>query len=77
MGHCNIYVSQTALDTRAIQDTLVDVFERVGNGFRRLEPHVEVPLTTEMMDIVIRIIVEVLSILAIAMKEIGHGPLSE
>ena len=77
MGHCNTYVSQTALDARAIQDTLVDVFERVGNVFRRLETHVEVPLTTEMVDIVIRIMVEVLSILAIAMKEIRHGPLSE
>lgn len=65
------------MDTRAIQDTLVDVFERVGNVFRRLETHVEVPLTTEMVDIVIRIMVEVLSILAIAMKEIRHGPLSE
>ncbi|KAF8487221.1 hypothetical protein DFH94DRAFT_841586 [Russula ochroleuca] len=67
----------TASDTRAIQDTLVDVFERVGNVFQRLETHIEVPLTTEMVDIVLRIMVEVLSFLAIATKEIRHGPLKK
>ena len=45
--------------------------------FRRLEVYTEVPLTTEMMDIIIEIMVEVLSILGIATKEIKRGRMSE
>ena len=45
--------------------------------FRRLEVYTEVPLTTEMMDIIIQIMVEVLSILGIATKEIKRGRISE
>ena len=45
--------------------------------FRRLEIYTEVSPTSEMMDIVIRIMAEVLSILGIAMKEIKRGRMSE
>ena len=55
----------------------MDIFRRIKIFFRRLENHTEVPPTTEMMDIIIRIVVEVLSILGIAMKEIKQGRLSE
>ena len=56
---------------------LVDAFERIESFFRRLEIYTEVPPTTEMMDTMIRIMVEVLSILGIATKEIKQGRLSE
>jgi hypothetical protein len=39
--------------------------------------YTEVPLTTEMMDIIIQIVVEVLSILGIATKEIKQSQTSE
>jgi hypothetical protein len=55
----------------------VDIFERIESFFRRLEVYTEVPPTTEMMDTIIKIMVEVLSILGIAMKEIKQGRLSE
>ena len=45
--------------------------------FRRLEVYTEVPLTTEMMEIIIQIMVEVLCILGIATKEIKRGRISE
>ena len=45
--------------------------------FRRLEIYTEVPPTTEMMDTIILIMVEVLSILGIATKEIKQGRMSE
>jgi hypothetical protein len=77
VGNCNAYVSQTAKDTRASQDDLVDVFERIGDVFRRLEAYVEVLLTTEIMGTIVRIMVEVLSIFAIATKEIRRGRMSE
>ncbi|KAH9981775.1 hypothetical protein BJV77DRAFT_354094 [Russula vinacea] len=60
-------------DVRGAQDTLVDVFERVESFFRRLEIYTEVPPTTEMMDTIIQIMVEVLSILGVATKEIKQS----
>jgi hypothetical protein len=57
--------------------TLLDIFERIEMFFRRLEMYTEVPLTTEMMDIIIQIVVEVLSILGIATKEIKQSRTSE
>ena len=77
MGHCNIYIFQAAKDTRASQDAIIDVFERIEMFFRRLETYTQVPPTTEMMDIIIQIVVEVLSILGIATKEVRQGRLSE
>ena len=77
MGHNNTYISQAAKDVEASQDTLVDIFERIGMFFRRLEMYTEVPLTTEMMDITIQIMVEVLFILGVATKEIKQGRTSE
>ena len=77
MGHCNTYTSQTAKDVRASQDTLIDVFERIEMFFRRLEIYTEVQPTTEMMNVIIHIMVEVLSILGIATKEIKRSRISE
>jgi archaellum component FlaC len=77
VGHSNSYISQAAKDVRASQDTLVDIFERIESFFRRLEVYTEVTPTTEMTDTIVQIMVEVLSILGIAMKEIKQGWLSE
>jgi hypothetical protein len=65
------------MDVRARQDTLIDVFERVENFFRRLETYAEVTPTAQMMEIIMKIMVEVLSILAIATKETKQGRMSE
>ena len=73
----NVYISQAAKDVQGGQDTLVDAFERIESFFRRLEIYTDVPPTAEMMDTIIRIMVEVLSILGIATKEIKQGRLSE
>ena len=77
MGHSNIYGSQAAKDVRASHETLLDIFERVEMFFRRLEMYTEVALTTEMTDVIIEIIAEVLSILGIATKEIKQSRTSE
>jgi hypothetical protein len=68
---------QAAKDVQASHDTLVDIFERIENFFRRLENYTEVPPTPQMMDIIGKIMVEVLSILAIATKEIKQGRTSK
>ena len=77
MKHCNAFISQTAKGARASQDALLDKFERIEMLIRRLDFYTEVPLTVEMMDIIVQILVEVLSILGIATKEIKQGRLSE
>jgi len=73
----NIYNPQAVKDVRASEDYLIDIFERIENFFRRLENYAEVPPTPEMMDIIGKIMVEILSILAIATKEMKQGRTSE
>jgi len=70
-------IFQAAKDVRKSQDTLVDVFERIEYFLRRLEVYTQVPPTAEMMDTIIQILAEVLTILGIAMKEIRQGRMSE
>jgi len=64
--------SQTVRDVRASHSTIIDIFERMESFFLRLETYIEVQPTTEMRDIIIKIMVEFLSILAIATKEINR-----
>ena len=71
------YGSQAAKDVRASHETLLDIFGRVEMFFRRLEMYTEVPLTTEMTEIIIEIMAEVLSVVGIATKEIKQGRTSE
>ena len=68
---------QAAKDVSGTQDILVDLFNRIEYFFRRLEIYTEVPPTSAMTDIIIQILVEVLSIVAMATKELKRGPFSE
>ena len=45
--------------------------------FRRLETYTQLPPTADMMDMMVKIMAEVLSILGIATKEIKQGRMSE
>ena len=56
---------------------LINVFDRIENFFKRLETYIEVPPTTGMTDVIVKILVEVLSILGIAAKEVKQGRASE
>ncbi|KAI9428654.1 hypothetical protein H4582DRAFT_2135072 [Lactarius indigo] len=60
-------------DVAASHDILIDIFERIENFFKRLEAYTEVPQTAAMTDVIVKIMVEVLSIFAIATKEIRQG----
>jgi hypothetical protein len=65
------------MDVRASQDTLIDIFERMENFFQRLEIYTNVSRAPEMIDIIVKIMVEVLSILGIATKEMKQSRTSE
>ena len=43
------------------------------NFFKRLETYISVPPTNAMTDIIVKIMIEVLNIFAIATKEMGQG----
>jgi len=68
---------QAATAVGTDQDKLIDLFERIEPFFRRLEIYIEIPPTAGMTDIMVKIIVEVLSILAIATKEVMQSKASE
>jgi hypothetical protein len=56
---------------------LIDLFVRIENFFQRLVSYTEVPPTPPMMDIIVKIIVEVLTILAIATTDVKRRRASE
>ena len=56
---------------------LIDIFVRIESFFKRLESYTEVRPTAAMTDVIVKIMIEVLSILAIATKEIKQGRSSE
>ena len=68
---------QAAMDARASQDNLIDIFERLETFFQRLEIYTRVSPPTEMLDIIVKIMVEVFSILGIATKEMKQGRTSK
>ena len=69
--------SQTAMEVRASQDNLIDIFERMETFFQRLEIYTRVSPPPEMINIIVRIMVEVFSILGIATKEMKQGRTSK
>jgi hypothetical protein len=56
---------------------LTRIFVRIGYFFTRLEIHTRVPLTPEMTNIMADIMVEVISLLGFATKEIKQCRISE
>ena len=61
----------------ASQDKLINVFGRIENFFSRLETYIKVSPTAGMTDVIVKIMIEVLSILSIATKEIKQSRASE
>jgi hypothetical protein len=62
---------------KASHDTLVELFERIESFFKRLGVYTQISLTTEMAEVFVKILVEVLSILSIATKEMTRKRPSE
>jgi hypothetical protein len=69
--------TQAAMDVHASQDTLIDIFERIESFFQRLEIYTRVSPPREMIDIIVKIMVEVLSILGMATEEMKQGRTSK
>jgi hypothetical protein len=76
-GHRDVHIYQAVKAASASQGVLVDLFRHIENFLRRLEIYTEVPLLAAVTDIIVKVMVEVLSILAIATREIERGKTSE
>jgi hypothetical protein len=73
---CHIQNRQTAKDVRASYDALVDIFECIENFLRRLSIYNEIPPTPAMTEMVIKIIAELITALALATKQMKQGRFS-
>ena len=73
----NVWDCQAASGVSSSYDALLDLFECLGNFLRRLEIYAMVPSTPIMTDIFIKIMVELLSVLALATKQIKQGRFSK
>lgn len=63
-------------DVGTSYDALVDLFETIERFLSRLNIYTRIPLTPAVSDNVIKIMVEVLSTLAMATRQVKQGRLS-
>ena len=61
---------------RESYDALLDIFECIENFFRRLSIYTEIQATSAMTRMMIEIMVEILSVLALATEQINQGRFS-
>jgi hypothetical protein len=68
---------QAVKDTTASYDTLVDLLESMEGFLNRLDIYAKFPPTPIMAEIIVKILVELLSTLAVATKQVEQGRSSE
>ncbi|KAF8265443.1 hypothetical protein EI94DRAFT_1735750, partial [Lactarius quietus] len=54
-------------------DALVDLFECIGSFLNRVRIYTDIPMTPSMTEIIVKIMVELLSVFALATKQIKQG----
>jgi hypothetical protein len=66
-------VNQVARGAASSWDALLDLFESIGHFLSRLDIYTRITATPAMDEIVIKIIVELLTTLALATRELKQG----
>ena len=74
---CDVQVNQETKGVISSVDALVDLLESVERFLCRLEIYARIPPTPETDEVVIKIMVELLSTLALATKQLKRGQSSE
>jgi hypothetical protein len=78
MSSYDTHLRQAATGVTASYDALADLFECVANFLRRFHIYTEkISSSQTMSDIMVKILVEVLSVLALATKQIKQGRFSK
>ena len=75
--HCDIQMNQSAKGVISSGDTLVDLLESIEQFVNRLDVYTRIPLTPVIVEIVVKIMVELLSTLALVTKELQERKSSE
>ena len=73
----NIQAYQTVKGVIDSYDTLVDLLESIEHFLKRLDIYTKIPPTVSMTEMVIKILIELLSALALVTKQIQEGRASE
>jgi hypothetical protein len=73
---CDAWVCQAASEVSSDYDALRDLFECLGNFLKRLDVYINIPPDEMMTDIIVKIMVEMFSVLALATKQIKRGRFS-
>jgi hypothetical protein len=68
---------QAANGVSSSYDALLELFECLGNFLKRLEVYTQIPPTQMMTDIIVKIMAELLSVLALATRQIKEGRFSK
>jgi len=68
---------QAVNDASATRDKLIEIFNRIERFFHRLEIYTRITPTMAMTNVIVEIMVEVLTTLGIATKEVKRGRFSE
>jgi hypothetical protein len=67
---------KTAKDVSKSYDSLVDIFESIENFLKRFKIYTKSPPTPAMIDIITKIMAELITVLALATKQMKRGRLS-
>jgi hypothetical protein len=68
---------QAASGVSSSYNDLLDLFECLGSFLKRLDIYIDVPPNPNMTDIIVKILIELLSVLALATKQIKQGRFSK
>ena len=68
---------QAASGVTSSYDALLELFECLGNFLKRLEIYTTIPPSAILTEVIVKIMVELLSVLALASKQIKQGRFSK
>ena len=74
---CDVGVFKAASQVSSSYDALLNLFECLASFLRRLEVYTTIPPTPVLIDIIVKIMIEILSVLALATKQIKEGRFSK
>jgi len=72
-----LYNCQAIKDVSASYDALIDLFEFMESFLRRLDIYTNIPPTPAMTEILLKILIELLSTLALGTQQVKQGRLSK
>jgi hypothetical protein len=75
---CNIYFFHQAIkDVGKSYDAILELFESFESFLRRLDIYTNIPSTTAIKRIIVKILIELLSTISLAIQQAKQGRLSE